>query len=146
MRRFSHAFDVPAGIDNVWEFYTGTEHLAIITPQQLRLRVERSTTGSRLEEGTEVRLAGHFVTTIRWHSKITRLEPYVYVDEMLRGMFSTWIHTHSFQVVDGGTKVIDEIEFELPYGALGRMFEGYALGQLAKIFAHRKEATIKALR
>lgn len=42
--------------------------------------------------------------------------------------------------------MIDEIEFELRYGLLGKIFEGYAYGQLEKIFAHRKEATIEALR
>jgi hypothetical protein len=42
--------------------------------------------------------------------------------------------------------VIDEIDFELHYGLLGRMLEGYAHSQLGKIFAHRKQATIGALR
>jgi hypothetical protein len=41
--------------------------------------------------------------------------------------------------------VIDEIDFELQYGFLGRMFEGYAYRQLEQIFEHRKQATIKAL-
>ena len=146
MRRFYHAFVVQADIDKVWEFYTGIDHLRVITPPQIKLQVEKSTTGSRLEEGTDVWLSGHYITTIRWHSRITRMQPFIYVDEMLQGPFKTWIHTHSFRATSGGTEVIDEIDFELPYGAVGRVFEGYVARQLARIFAYPKEATINVFR
>jgi ligand-binding SRPBCC domain-containing protein len=57
-----------------------------------------------------------------------------------------WKHVHAFRKIDEKTtEVIDEIDFELPYGFLGRMFEGYAYRQLEQIFEHRKQATIKAL-
>jgi hypothetical protein len=36
-------------------------------------------------------------------------------------------------------------EFELPYGVLGKLFEGYAYKQLQNIFEYRKIATVKAL-
>ena len=39
----------------------------------------------------------------------------------------------------------DEIEFELQYGFIGKMFERYALDKLKKIFAHRQQATIEYL-
>ncbi len=146
VRRFHHTFTVQSDINLVWEFYTGIDHLKIVTPPRIKLQMDKSTTGSRLEEGTDVWLSGHYLLTIRWHSKITKMQPYVYVDQMLQGLFKTWIHTHTFRAVNGGTEVVDEIDFELPYGALGRMFEGYAAGQLAKIFAYRKEATINAFR
>ncbi|HVX01895.1 MAG TPA: SRPBCC family protein [Nitrososphaera sp.] len=158
-RRFSHAFTVNASIDRVWAFYTDIGHLELITPPEMKLRIVECTTGKWLVEGTEVWLEGNLVVKSRWHSKITCLKkPYVYVDEMLEGRFRLWKHTHTFeqQVVGSGsgddydgraaTKVIDEIDFELRYGPLGRIFEGYAEKQLSKIFAHRKDATIKALR
>src|SRR5215207_8083420 len=43
------------------------------------------------------------------------------------------------------TEVVDQVDFELPYGILGKLFEGYAYNQLRKIFDHRKIATIKNL-
>lgn len=146
MRRFSHTFTVQADIDRVWDFYTDIGHLEIITPPAMRLKVLRSTTGSKLAEGTEVWIEGALVTKSRWHSKITQMKPYVYVDEMLSGRFRTWKHTHAFRRTGSMTEVIDEIDFELPYGLVGKMFEGYAYRKLEKIFAHRKEATVKALR
>jgi ligand-binding SRPBCC domain-containing protein len=84
----------------------------------------------------------------QWHSKITYLKPYEYVDEMLKGPFKKWRHLHKFHGIDDGkqqTMVIDNVEFQLPYGILGKSFEGYAYKQLHKVFEHRKAASIKAL-
>ena len=65
---------------------------------------------------------------------------------MLDGPFKKWRHVHKFHKVDEKqTEVIDEIEFELPYSILGKLFEGYAHKQLQQTFEHRKVATIKAL-
>jgi ligand-binding SRPBCC domain-containing protein len=81
-----------------------------------------------------------------WHSKITFLKAYEYVDEMLAGQFNKWRHLHKFRSIDGKqTEIIDEIEFELPYGILGKLFEGYAYKQLHNIFEYRKIATVKEL-
>lgn len=146
VRRFRHEFTVDADIDKVWDFYTGAGHLAVITPPRLNIDIVKCTSGTRLQEGAEVWLQGTLVVKSHWHSKITYMKPYTYVDEMLEGRFRTWKHTHSFEKVENGTKVVDEIDFELHYGLLGRLLEGYAYSQLEKIFAHRKQATINALR
>ena len=85
--------------------------------------------------------------TMTWHSKITFLKEYEYMDEMLEGPFKKWRHMHKFHnIIDGKqTEIIDEIEFELPYGILGKLFEGYAYKQLQNVFEYRKIATVKAL-
>lgn len=146
LRKFSHAFTVDAPIEKVWAFYTDIGHLEVITPPEMGLKVVRCTTGRQLAEDTEVWLEGNLVVKSRWHSRITHLQPYAYVDKMLEGRFRVWKHTHSFEKTISGTTVIDEIDFELRYGPLGKALEGYAEKQLAKIFAHRKDATIEALR
>jgi ligand-binding SRPBCC domain-containing protein len=43
------------------------------------------------------------------------------------------------------TEIIDEINFEIPYSRIGKLFEGYAYNRLQKLFDHRKAATIRAL-
>jgi ligand-binding SRPBCC domain-containing protein len=136
---------VNANIDRVWEFYTDISHLQVISPPHMQLRLVKST-HQKLVQGSEVWLKGILLTTSNWHSRVTSLGPYEYVDEMLTGRFRVWKHLHSFSKIDENTsKVTDEINFELHYGLLGRMFEGYVYSQLEKIFAHRKQATIKAL-
>lgn len=145
MRSFRHSFKVNADINKVWEFYTNIGHLEVITPPHMQLRLVKST-HQKLVEGSEVWLTGILLIRSNWHSKITSLKPYKYVDEMLTGRFRVWKHVHGFRKIDeNATEVIDEIDFQLHYGLLDRMFEGYVYSQLEKIFAHRKHATIKAL-
>ena len=38
------------------------------------------------------------------------------------------------------TEVADEVEFELPYEAMGRIFEGFANSELKRVFKHRTKA------
>ena len=65
---------------------------------------------------------------------------------MSKGLFKHWKHTHDFhKITENQTKIIDEIEFELPCGFIGKLFERYAQDRLEKIFAYRQNATIKAL-
>ena len=144
MRKFRHVFTVNADIDRVWEFYTDIGHLQVISPPHMQLRLVKST-HQKLVQGSEVWLTGILVTRSNWHSRITSLAPYEYLDEMLTGRFRVWKHLHGFRNIGDRTEVIDEVDFELHYGMLGRIFEGYVHSKLEKIFAHRKQDTIKAL-
>ena len=86
------------------------------------------------------------LTRMTWKTKITACKPYTYVDEMSNTVFKRWKHTHVFHKInENQTKVTDEIEFELQYGFIGKMFEWYALDKLKKIFSHRQQATIEYL-
>ena len=145
MRRFHHTFTVKATIDKVWGFYTDIAHLQVISPPHMQLRLVKST-HQKLVRDSEVWLKGILLTRSNWHSKITLLAPYQYVDEMITGRFHVWKHGHRFlKIEDNVTEVIDEIDYELHYGLIGRIFEGYVYSQLEKIFEYRKRATVKAL-
>ncbi len=145
MRRFRHSFVVPAEISRVWEFYIDIGHLKVITPENLDIQIIRST-HQKLVEGSEVWLEGRLVTKSRWHSRITSMKEYEYVDEMLSGRFKVWRHAHIFNGISNTrTEVVDEIDFELPYGLFGRLFDGYVYRRLAQTFDYRKQATIRTL-
>lgn len=146
MKHFKHAFIVNSNIDKVWEFYTNINHLKIITPEKMKIKILK-THSEVLEEGAEAWLQAKLMVDSKWHSKITHLTPYEYVDEMISGRFKTWKHLHKFNKInDGSTEIIDQIDFQLHYGFLGNLFEGYVMRCLTKIFEYRKQATIDALR
>jgi ligand-binding SRPBCC domain-containing protein len=149
LRTFRHSFIVRSPIERVWDFYTDVKHLEVITPKEIDLKIINAT-NQKIVQGQEIWVSGKIIMKRRrmiWHSKITYLILHQYVDEMLEGRFKKWRHLHKFYNIDGKqTEIIDEIEFELPYGILGKLIEGYAHRQLQKIFEYRKIATIKALR
>jgi ligand-binding SRPBCC domain-containing protein len=148
LRTFTHSFIVKRSIERVWDFYTDVKHLETITPKKIDLKII-NTTNQRIILGQEIWISGKIITKIRrntWHSKITLVRPHEYIDEMLTGPFRKWKHSHKFYNRDGKqTEIIDTVEFELPYGVLGKLFEGYAYKQIQNIFEHRKLATLNAL-
>lgn len=146
MKRFEHSFVVDTDIDKVWKFYTDINHLKIITPKKMKLEILK-TTHEFIEEGTEVWLRANLITSSHWHSKITYLKPYEYADEMISGRFKIWKHLHKFNKIDNTkTEIIDQIDFQLPCGILGRLFENYVAIILSKIFEYRKQKTVKTLK
>lgn len=69
---------------------------------------------------------------------------------MLAGPLKKWRHLHKFNDININnnqkqTEVIDEVDFELPYDPMGKLFEGYVNRRLEKYFDYRKAATIKSL-
>ena len=49
---------------------------------------------------------------LRWRSEIAAWEPpYRFVDRQLRGPYRLWHHEHRFEERDGGTNVVDEVEY-----------------------------------
>jgi ligand-binding SRPBCC domain-containing protein len=68
--------------------------------------------------------------------------PVLFVDEQARGPFRSWRHRHVMAPVDGGTLLVDEIAFEPPLGALGRLAAPLIiLPRLRRLFAYRHEVT-----
>ena len=149
MRTFRQSFIVNSPLERVWHFYIDVSHLETITPKEIELKII-STTNQNMVQGQEILVSGKIFEKIRrrmkWHSKITFLKTHEYIDEMLSGPFKKWRHLHRFYSIDGKqTEVIDEVDFELPYGILGKLFEGYAYKQLKNTFEYRKIATVKTL-
>jgi ligand-binding SRPBCC domain-containing protein len=106
LRRFRQSFIVQSSIERVWHFYTDVRHLEIITPKQMDLKII-STTSQNIVQGQEIWVSGKIFEAMKirraftWHSKITFLKEYEYIDEMLEGPFKKWRHLHQFHIVDG---------------------------------------------
>lgn len=72
--------------------------------------------------------ATHFLVRQRLTSKIVAYErPRLFVDEMQRGAFARWRHTHRFVEQTGGTLAIDDVDFAAPLGVLGKLVDALVL-------------------
>ena len=85
--------------------------------------------------------AVHFGVRQRLTSKLTAFDrPRMFVDEMLRGAFRRWHHTHLFERVDGGTLMIDEVDYASPLGVLGRAADALFLNSyMTRLLAARND-------
>jgi len=137
---------VPAPIDEVWDFFKDARNLAALSPADSGLTLDPDLPA--MSEG--VRFT-HQVALgplqIPWEGEIAAWEPHKrFVDIQRRGPFSCWWHEHSFasvQLPDGsqGTELSDRVLFKSPLGPLGTLATAlFVRGQLLDMFAFRDHA------
>jgi ligand-binding SRPBCC domain-containing protein len=78
---------------------------------------------------------------VKWATLIESWEPpRQFVDVQLRAPYRVWRHTHRFAAEGTWTRIFDDVEYELPFGPLGRAVEVlWARREIGKIFSYRTE-------
>lgn len=131
----------------VFAFFADAYNLESLTPPWLRF-------GIRTPHPIEMR-AGALIAyrmrlhglPVRWLTEIEEWEPEVrFVDSQVKGPYSLWHHTHTFEDREGATLMRDRVRYALPLGPLGE-FARVALvdSDLRRIFDFRREAVARLL-
>ncbi len=88
--------------------------------------------------------AKHLFKTRQHTSKITDMQsPDSFTDEMINGDFKNFKHQHHFKQIDNGTIMIDIVDFESPYGSLGKFFNAVYLKKYIEKFLIKRNDIIK---
>ncbi|MGH9902932.1 MAG: SRPBCC family protein [Pyrinomonadaceae bacterium] len=97
--------------------------------------------------GDEVTWEGtHFGVRQRLTSRIVAFDrPRMFADEMRRGAFKRWRHTHLFEPQAGGTLMTDEVEFASPLGPVGAVVDALVLKNYMTRFLRAHNGNIKKL-
>lgn len=133
---------VPKPIGEVFAMFENPYNLGLITPPWLRFRVV-SAERVHMELGAIINYRLQWLgLPLRWRTRITSyLPPDEFVDEAVRGPYKFWRHRHTFEAVEGGTRICDAVDYALPFGALGRLSHWFAVKRnLIAIFTFRQRA------
>lgn len=88
--------------------------------------------------------ARHLFKTRRFTSKITAMQaPVFFIDEMIKGDFKNFHHEHHFKQAENGTIMIDLLNFESPYGIIGKLFNNIFLKNYLQKFLIKRNKVIK---
>ncbi|HYQ78170.1 MAG TPA: SRPBCC family protein [Solirubrobacterales bacterium] len=135
-------------IHEAFAFYGDARNLELITPPWLGFEV---TTPQPIEMGIgtliEYRLRLHRVP-VRWRTRITDWEPpHRFVDTQVRGPYSMWEHTHTFEADGPGATIIEDgVRYSIPFGPLGELANRLLVRRdLRKIFDYRRDAVAQAM-
>ncbi len=125
--------------ERVFEWHERAGALERLLPPWVDVRIEERE--GDIRDGGRVALRVRWgPASIRWVLRHAGYEPgRSFRDEQVEGPFTSWRHTHRFLPRgDGGTIVEDEVEAELPLGAMGVAFGPATLeSELNRLFAFR---------
>ena len=76
---------------------------------------------------------------VNWVTEITHVKDlYYFVDEQRFGPYALWHHQHHFKEIEGGVEMVDEVNYAIPFGLIGRLANWLFVGrQVSAIFDHR---------
>jgi ligand-binding SRPBCC domain-containing protein len=132
---------LPRPLDEVFAFFSSARNLEAITPAHLQFHI-LTPEPIRMASGTlidyRLKLSG---IPFQWQTRIEAFEPKVrFVDIQLKGPYRRWHHTHEFLAVPDGTLMVDDVEYEMPYGVLGSLVHWmFVRGSLDQIFEFRRQ-------
>jgi ligand-binding SRPBCC domain-containing protein len=129
---------VPAPLDVTFAFFSNAANLERLTPPWVNFRI-RTPLPVVMRVGLEIdyRIVVRGLP-IPWRSRIEVWEPGVrFVDRQLIGPYRWWWHTHEFEAMPEGTRVIDVVEFK-PRAAW--VTAGFVQRDVERIFEYRRQA------
>lgn len=135
-------------IEEVFAFYGDARNLERITPPLLGFEV--TTPGPiEMSAGTliEYRLRLHRIP-VRWRTRIESWEPpHRFVDVQVKGPYTLWEHTHTFEADGPGATIIeDRVRYLIPFGPLGELADRLLVQRdLGRIFDYRRDAVAREL-
>ena len=133
---------IPRPISEVFEFFSNAANLERLTPKTLRFRI-LTPLPVEMRKGCvidyTIRLYG---APIRWRTRIDSYEPEErFSDTQLEGPYRYWHHLHEFTSVEGGTRMYDIVDYEVPFGPLGVVARTlFVRRSLEQIFSFRRQA------
>lgn len=128
---------VPATLEETFRFFSDASNLERLTPSWLNFRI-LTRPPHEMREGLIINyLIVLYGLPIPWRTRIDVWEPGVrFVDRQLFGPYRRWRHEHRFEAVAGGTKVMDDVEYEPRLAWLtARMVQR----DVERIFSYRAE-------
>ncbi|HEX4436618.1 MAG TPA: SRPBCC family protein [Solirubrobacteraceae bacterium] len=131
----------------VFAFFADAYNLEALTPPWLRFAI-RTRRPIEMRKGAMIayRMRLHGLP-VRWLTEIEEWEPQVrFVDRQIKGPYSLWHHTHTFEDREGATLMRDRVRYALPLGPLGELARlALVDSDLRRIFDFRREVVARLL-
>jgi ligand-binding SRPBCC domain-containing protein len=134
---------VPGDPSHIWAFFANPLNLSLITPPYMRFRTLTDLTlfPHRIYPGQliEYRLRPLPLYSVRWVTEIMLVdEGSCFIDEQRSGPYRLWHHEHYFRPVAGGVEMTDIVNYEVPFGWIGRLANAlFVRRQVEGIFDYR---------
>ena len=135
---------IAAPIERVFDLSRSINLHQISTASSNEKVIDGVMTGLINKDETVTWQAKHLFKIRLFTSKITAMQsPVSFTDEMVKGDFKSFHHQHHFKAAANGTIMIDLINFETPYGKIGKIVNALFLKSYLQKFLIKRNQVIK---
>ena len=144
--RLKKSQKIPITTEKAWNFFSNPYNLTKITPHHMNFKflegVEDFIYPGQIIKYNVTPLLG---IKMRWVTEISHVkENNFFVDEQRFGPYKFWHHKHKFEIIEGGVKIIDILDYSLPFGFIGLFFHPFLVKpKLDEIFRYREKKLIE---
>ena len=145
MKTIEQSSIIQCSLEDLYKFHLDSNNISKITPANIK--VELLTDDTLTYEGKIVKLKTTklFIPTY-WEVEIEKIEkPTLLIDKALKSPFKFWRHQHIFTQKKDCCELKDIIEYQLPFGLLGKVFEPFIELDIKNMFAYRHQKTKELL-
>ena len=117
----------------------------IITPPNIKVELLNDDGNSYEGKIVKLKTTKFFIPTY-WEVKIEKLQkPNILIDIAIKSPFQYWKHQHIFNMKNDQSELVDIIDYELPFGLLGKIIEPLITKDIKQMFEYRHIKTKEIL-
>ncbi|WP_316818269.1 SRPBCC family protein [Pedobacter nyackensis] len=128
-------------IQTAWDFFSSPHNLSRITPKEMDFVVLSDLPEEDIYKGMIIDYTVSPVLGIplKWRTQITAVNyQKSFTDFQKKGPYKLWRHHHEFIPNQNGVLMVDTVDYELPFGIIGKMVHSLMVKKKLKhIFDHR---------
>lgn len=147
MSKFEKSVLINCPVKKAFEFHSDTNNLKLITPDFIKVIIRKIELPLKLQSEIVLEIIQFGLIKTNWTIQLTDFLPDTLItDTQLKGPFKVWIHRHCFADSNGKTLMTDKINYELPFGILGKLSDKIFVRRLIKKqFKFRQKKTKEIL-
>ena len=145
MKKFEKISTINCKIEDLFEFHIDMRNLVNITPPDTKIDLINKDFVPHEGGILKIRTVKSFIP-ITWEVKIEKMQkPNLLVDIAIKSPFKYWKHSHVFTQKGNICELKDVLEYELPFGKFGNLFDFFIQNEFKKMFDYRHKITKEIL-
>ena len=129
----------------LFDFHLDSNNITKITPKDTKVKLLSADTQTYEGKVVSIKTTKFFIPTY-WDVKIEKLEhPNILIDVAIKSPFKYWKHQHIFTKKGNMCELKDVIEYEMPFGILGKLANPFIKKDITSMFEYRHKKTKEIL-
>jgi len=141
MKTITKSTFINCELEDLFDFHMNVKNIKKITPPNIKVELLDFDISKYECKIINIRTTKYFIST-HWKVRIDKTQrPNILVDVAVQSPFKSWRHQHIFTQKGNVCELKDIIEYEMPFGFLGKIIEPFIKRDIVSMFDYRHKQT-----